>query len=146
MRVVLQRVTEARVEVDGEIAGAIGSGLLVLLGIAKTDTEKAADYLVDKVAGLRIFPDQAGKMNCSVAEAGGALLVVSQFTLYGDCRKGRRPSFDTAAPPDQANLLYEYFLDACRKRNLSVQSGVFQAHMSVHLVNDGPVTVICDSP
>lgn len=145
MRVVLQRVSEARVEVDGAITGTIGGGLLVLLGIAKTDSEKDADYLAGKIAGLRIFPDAQGKMNCSVVDVGGSVLIVSQFTLYGDCRKGRRPGFDDAATADQANALYEYFLEACRKRNLTVQSGVFQAHMSVYLVNDGPVTLICDS-
>jgi D-tyrosyl-tRNA(Tyr) deacylase len=145
MRVVIQRVTEARVEVEGRVAGAIGSGLLVLLGIARDDTAADAEYLADKVIGLRIFGDEAGKMNYSVVQAGGSLLVISQFTLYGDCRRGRRPSFDLAAPPEQARALYEYFLDACRRSKVPVQTGVFQAHMSVHLVNDGPVTVICES-
>ncbi len=146
MRVVLQRVTEARVEVNGAVAGSIGVGLLVLLGIARTDTRTDAEYLADKVIGLRIFPDEAGKMNRSVREAGGSLLVVSQFTLYGDCRKGRRPSFDLAAAPDQARALYEYFLEAVRTRGIPVQAGIFQALMAVHLVNDGPVTIILDSP
>jgi D-tyrosyl-tRNA(Tyr) deacylase len=145
MRVVLQRVTEARVEVGGEVVGSIGRGLLALVGVAKPDTPADADYLAGKVAGLRIFPDAAGKMNRSLLEAGGALLAVSQFTLYGDCRKGRRPSFDMAAGPEQARALYERFLDACRARNVPVESGVFQASMAVHLVNDGPVTIICDS-
>lgn len=132
-------------EVGGEVVGAIGRGLLVLVGVAKPDTPADADYLADKVSGLRIFPDQDGKMNRSVLEAGGALLVISQFTLYGDCRKGRRPSFDMAAGAEQARTLYERFLDACRARSVPVQSGVFQASMAVHLVNDGPVTIICES-
>jgi D-tyrosyl-tRNA(Tyr) deacylase len=142
---VVQRVSEAHVEVGGEVVGAIGRGLLVLVGVAKPDTPADADYLADKVSGLRIFPDQDGKMNRSVLEAGGALLVISQFTLYGDCRKGRRPSFDMAAGAEQARTLYERFLDACRARSVPVQSGVFQASMAVHLVNDGPVTIICES-
>jgi D-tyrosyl-tRNA(Tyr) deacylase len=146
MRIVIQRVKQARVEVDGQIAGAIGPGLLVLLGIAKTDSEKDADYLVEKVLHLRIFPDSGGKMNRNVREAGGSLLVVSQFTLYGDCRKGRRPSFDLAASLPQAERLYQYFVNMCREGNLPVETGVFQALMQVHLVNDGPVTIICDSP
>jgi D-tyrosyl-tRNA(Tyr) deacylase len=145
MRVVLQRVTEARVEVDGETTGAIGAGLLVLLGVAKGDSQADADYLSDKVTGLRIFCDDAGKMNRSVLESGGSLLIVSQFTLYGDCRKGRRPSFDQAAPVEQARALYEYFVDACRNRKVPVKTGTFQASMRVHLVNDGPVTILCDS-
>jgi D-tyrosyl-tRNA(Tyr) deacylase len=145
MRVVVQRVTEASVEVEGEVVGAIEKGLLVLLGVAKSDTQADAVYLADKVVGLRIFPDQDGKMNRSVLEAGGALLVISQFTLYGDCRKGRRPSFDMAAGAEHARALYECFLDACRRNNVPVQSGVFQASMAVHLVNDGPVTIICES-
>jgi D-tyrosyl-tRNA(Tyr) deacylase len=146
MRVVIQRVKEARVEVDGQVTGAIGPGLLVLLGIAKPDLERDADYLVEKISQLRVFPDNEGKMNRNVAEAEGSLLIVSQFTLYGDCRKGRRPSFDLAASPQQANELYEYFLQAARKGAVPVQTGVFQASMQVFLVNDGPVTIICDSP
>ena len=145
MRVVIQRVSQARVEVAGQVTGAIGPGLLVLLGIAKTDTERDADYLVEKVLHLRIFPDRDGKMNLNVAEAGGSLLLVSQFTLYGDCRKGRRPSFDLAATPLEAGRLYEYYVIAARKSAVTVQTGVFQAAMQVHLVNDGPVTIICDS-
>jgi D-tyrosyl-tRNA(Tyr) deacylase len=146
MRVVIQRVKQARVEVDGQVTGAIGPGLLVLLGIAKADSEGDAEYLVEKVLHLRIFPDSDGKMNLNVAEAGGSLLVVSQFTLYGDCRKGRRPSFDLAASPQQAARLYEYFVNTARKSPVPVETGVFQASMQVHLVNDGPVTIICDSP
>lgn len=132
-------------DIDGRTAGAIGAGLLVFLGIAKYDTRADAEYLADKVTGLRIFADDAGKMNRSVIETSGALLIVSQFTLYGDCRKGRRPGFDLAAPPDQARSLYDYFIEACRKRNVPVETGVFQASMAVGLVNDGPVTIICDS-
>ncbi|MBI3473639.1 MAG: D-tyrosyl-tRNA(Tyr) deacylase [Candidatus Solibacter usitatus] len=145
MRVVIQRVREARVEVDGEVTGAIGQGLVVLLGVAKSDSRKDVDYLVDKVAGLRIFPDEEGKMNRSLAETGGGLLIVSQFTLYGDCRKGRRPSFDAAADAGPARALYEEFVAAARARLADVRTGVFQARMAVHLVNDGPVTLVCDS-
>lgn len=145
MRIVIQRVKQARVEVAGQVTGAIGPGLLVLLGIAKTDSERDAEYLVEKVLGIRIFPDAAGKMNRSIREAGGSLLIVSQFTLYGDCRKGRRPSFDLAAGPPQAAGLYRYFVDAARKTGIPVETGVFQALMEVELVNDGPVTLICDS-
>jgi D-aminoacyl-tRNA deacylase len=146
MRVVIQRVKQARVEVAGEVTGVIGLGLLVLLGIAKTDSAKDANYLVDKLVNLRIFPDDAGKMNLSIRESGGGLLLVSQFTLYGDCRKGRRPSFDMAASPPVAAELYEYFVKRVRQSGIPVETGVFQALMQVHLVNDGPVTLICDSP
>ncbi|HTQ55477.1 MAG TPA: D-aminoacyl-tRNA deacylase [Bryobacteraceae bacterium] len=145
MRVVIQRVTEARVQVDDALTGAIGPGLLLLLAISKTDTEKQADYLVQKILGLRVFPDDAGKMNRSVCDVGGSLLIVSQFTLYGDCRKGRRPSFDLSASPSQAERLYQYFVDTARRTGISVETGVFQAHMRVTLVNDGPVTLICDA-
>lgn len=145
MRVVIQRVSEARVEVDGRVTGSIGAGLLVLIGIARTDSEKDADYLVEKVAGLRIFQDDTGKMNRSVKDAGGSLLLVSQFTLYGDCRKGRRPSFDLAAAPAEAQRLYEYFVGRARQSGIPVETGEFQAHMRVLLVNDGPVTIICES-
>lgn len=145
MRMVLQRVREARVEVEGRVVGAIGPGLLAFVGVARTDVRSDADYLVDKAISLRIFPDEAGKMNRSLTETGGALLVVSQFTLYGDSRKGRRPGFDRAADPQQARSLYEYFLEAAKARKVPVQSGIFQAAMSVHLVNDGPVTMILDS-
>ena len=145
MRAVVQRVTEARVEVDGQVTGAIGPGLLVLLGIAKSDTRADAQYLADKILGLRIFADQAGKMNLDVVEAGGSVLIVSQFTLYGDVRKGRRPGFDRAAEPEMARRLYEYYVEAVRSRNVPVQTGVFQARMSVQLINDGPVTILLDS-
>src|SRR5689334_1525287 len=145
MRLVIQRVREARVEVDGRTTGSIGGGLLVLVAIAKQDTAADADYLTDKVLALRIFPDEAGKMNRSVVDVGGSLLVVSNFTLYGDCSKGRRPGFDLAAAPEQARLLYEYFVAQLRSRNIAVETGVFQASMAVYLVNDGPVTLLCES-
>ena len=145
MRAVVQRVTQAQVEVDGAITGKIGPGLLVLLGVAKHDTEKDADYLVAKITGLRIFADDAGKMNLSLLDTGGALLVVSQFTLYGDCRKGRRPGFDQAAPAEQARALYEYFVAAARRSGMQVETGVFQADMAVSLTNQGPVTLIIES-
>lgn len=145
MRVVVQRVSEARVEVDGAVTGSIGCGLVVLVGVGQGDTEAEADYLAAKIVGLRVFPDGADKMNRSVADCGGALLVVSQFTLYGDCRKGRRPSFDGAAAPDMAKRLYEYFVARVRAAGLRVETGVFQASMALHLVNDGPVTLILDS-
>jgi len=115
------------------------------VGISRTDTTLDADYVLGKVLGLRIFPDDAGKMNRSVLETGGALLIVSQFTLYGDCRRGRRPGFDLAAPAEQARALYDYFVEACRKRGLPVETGIFQASMAVELTNDGPVTIICES-
>jgi len=146
MRAVVQRVTYARVEVEGTVVGEIGPGLLVLLGVAKGDTTADADFLSAKVSQLRIFPDAAGKMNRSVEEAGGTILVVSQFTLYGDCRKGRRPSFDAAAAPQVARSLYEYFVEVTRRTGLRVETGVFQADMAVSLLNDGPVTLIVESP
>ena len=145
MRAVLQRVREARVEANGTVTGAIGIGLLVLLGVSRGDSKDDADYLAEKIAGLRIFPDDEGRMNRSVVEIGGAILVVSQFTLYGDCRRGRRPSFDEAAPPDEARSLYEYFVERLRASNLKAETGVFQASMQVHLVNDGPVTLLLES-
>jgi D-tyrosyl-tRNA(Tyr) deacylase len=145
MRVVLQRVTGAKVEVDGKPAGEIGSGLLVLLGVAKGDAEADADALVDKIVNLRVFTDENHKMNRSLLDAGGSLLIVSQFTLYGDCRKGRRPSFDAAAPAEEARALYEYFVGKARESGLRVETGVFQAHMAVSLTNDGPVTLVIES-
>jgi len=145
MRAVVQRVSRARVTVEGESTGEIGRGLLVLLGVAKTDTEAAADYLAEKVAGLRIFEDADGKMNLDVQQAGGAALVVSQFTLYGDVRKGKRPSFDDAARPDEARHLYEHFVGKLRGLGLKVETGRFQEMMQVELVNDGPVTIMLDS-
>ncbi len=146
MKAVLQRVREAHVNVDGATVGSIGTGLVVLVGVTSTDSRQDADYLAEKIVHLRIFPDEAGKMNRSLVDARGALLVVSQFTLYGDCKKGRRPSFDAAAPTDQARDLYDYFVERLRLRNILVQTGVFQAEMQIHLVNDGPVTFILESP
>jgi D-aminoacyl-tRNA deacylase len=145
MRIVLQRVKSARVDVAGETAGSIGVGLVILVGVTQTDKEEDAEYLADKVVNLRIFPDETRRMNRSLLEAGGSLLVVSQFTLYGDCRKGRRPSFDHAAPPEQARALYEYFIQRLKSSNIAVETGVFQAEMEIHLINDGPVTFILDS-
>jgi D-tyrosyl-tRNA(Tyr) deacylase len=145
MRAVIQRVSEASVRVDHERTGQIGRGLVVLLGIAVDDTQTDADYLSEKIVGLRIFPDDAGKFARSVQEVNGSILVVSQFTLYGDCRKGRRPSFTAAAGVDKALPLYEYFVDSLRRKQVPVSTGRFQATMTVHLVNDGPVTLILDS-
>jgi D-tyrosyl-tRNA(Tyr) deacylase len=145
MRAVVQRVSRAEVRVGGEVTGRIGRGLVVLLGVSRTDTERDGDYLLDKVVGLRIFPDAEGKMNLGLEEAGGELLVVSQFTLYGDTRRGRRPSFVEAAPPELAVALYDRFVEAARRRGLMVGTGVFQAMMEVELVNDGPVTIMIDS-
>lgn len=145
MRAVVQRVSSARVEVEGRPVGEIGSGLLVFLGVAAEDDEKDVEWMVAKVAELRVFEDEAGKMNRAVEEAGGALLVVSQFTLLGDCRKGRRPSFDAAAPPERAEALYMRFVELARARGLGVETGVFRAYMAVSLVNDGPVTLLLDS-
>ena len=145
MRAVLQRVSEARVEVEGRVTGEIGRGLLVLLGVGHGDTAADIEYLVRKIVGLRVFSDNAGRMNRSVAEVDGGLLVVSQFTLYGDCRKGMRPSFDQAARPELAKELYEAFVTSARAQGIRVQTGVFQAYMQVSLVNEGPVTIILDS-
>ncbi len=144
MRAVIQRVTKASVEVDGAITGKIDAGLMVLLGVTKSDTQAAAEALVDKILNLRIFSDDAGKMNRSLLDTGGALLVVSQFTLYGDARKGRRPSFDQAAPADQAKALYEEFVAIARRSGVRVETGIFQAHMAVSLINNGPVTLIVE--
>lgn len=145
MRAILQRVSKASVEVDGRITGAIGQGILVLLGVSHPDGEAEADYLLDRITGLRMFNDAAGKMNLSLRDVGGSLLVVSQFTLYGDTRKGRRPSFDLAAPAEQARRLYEYFVEQARAGGLHTETGEFQAHMDVQLVNDGPVTFVLES-
>jgi D-tyrosyl-tRNA(Tyr) deacylase len=145
MRMVVQRVIEAHVTVDGGTCGSIRNGLMVLLGIAREDTTADADYLLDKLLGLRVFADDNGKMNRSIVDAGGELLIVSQFTLYGDCRKGRRPSFDRSAPPDLAKALYDYFVDRARRGPVRVETGVFQASMQLYLVNDGPVTILVDS-
>jgi len=146
MRAVLQRVSQAHVSVDGNIVGQIQKGMVVLLGIAPDDTPKQADWLAEKIVGLRLFPDQEGKMNTSLVDIQGQLLVISQFTLYGDCQKGRRPSFTKAAGPEIAEPLYQYFLDACRMLGIPTEAGIFGASMQVSLVNDGPVTLILDTP
>lgn len=145
MRAVVQRVAKASVTVDGQIVGEIGPGLLVLLGISRNDAGADADYLAEKIAGLRIFEDAAGKMNLNVADVGGSVLTVSQFTLYGDVRRGKRPSFDEAARPESARELYERFVAEIRRRGLRCETGQFQAMMSVSLINQGPVTLLLDS-
>lgn len=145
MRAVVQRVSRAQVSVNDEIVGKIGPGLLVLLGVSKTDTYADADYLAAKILGLRIFEDENGKMNLSLSDTVGSILAVSQFTLYGDVRKGRRPSFDEAAPPPLANELYEYFVRKICESGIPCETGRFQALMKVELVNDGPVTILLDS-
>jgi D-aminoacyl-tRNA deacylase len=145
MRAVVQRVSRARVTVGNEVVGEIGSGLLVLLGVGRSDDQASADYLSDKIVGLRVFEDASGKMNRAVGEAGGKVLVVSQFTLYGDVRRGKRPSFDDAASPEMARILYEYFVERIRAAGLPCETGKFQEMMQVELVNDGPVTILLDS-
>lgn len=145
MRAVVQRVSSASVTVDGEVVGQIRKGFLVLLGISATDTNADLDYLANKLVGLRVFEDQDGKMNCSISDAQGAMLIISQFTLYADCRKGRRPSFIEAARPEIAEPIYEQFVAAVRSLGIPVETGQFQAHMDVNLVNDGPVTLLLDS-
>ncbi len=145
MRAVVQRVSKAKVTVEGAVTGQIEHGLLVLLGVAQNDTTADADYLADKISGLRIFEDEEEKMNLSVVDIGGAILAVSQFTLFGDVRRGKRPSFDAAARPEQAKKLYEYFVERIRSTGLECQTGVFQAMMDVELVNSGPVTILLDS-
>jgi D-tyrosyl-tRNA(Tyr) deacylase len=144
MKALIQRVTSASVIVEGKTVGAIGQGILVLLGVEKGDSEAQADWLAEKIAGLRIFSDSEGKMNLGINEVNGSLLVVSQFTLAGNCAKGRRPSFDSAAPPEVGKRLYEYFVQAARRAGLPVETGIFQADMQVALVNDGPVTFILE--
>jgi D-aminoacyl-tRNA deacylase len=145
MRAVVQRVSRARVRVAGEVAGDIGPGLLVLLGVGNEDTFADADYLADKIAGLRVFEDAHGKMNLGLGEVGGSVLAVSQFTLYGDVRQGKRPSFDAAAPAEKARTLYEYFVERIRAAGLRCETGRFQEMMKVELINDGPVTILLDS-
>ena len=145
MRAVVQRVSRAQVAVDGEIVGQIGRGLLVLLGVTHADNKADADYLADKIAGLRIFEDGNGKMNLDITAVSGGILLVSQFTLYGDVRRGKRPSFDAAAAPQRARQLYEYFVERIRAAGLPCQTGRFQEMMQVELVNDGPVTILLDS-
>jgi D-aminoacyl-tRNA deacylase len=145
MRAVVQRVSRARVTVNAEVTGEISTGLLILLAVANADTDKDLDYMVDKIVGLRVFEDADGKMNRSVAEAGGAILAVSQFTLYGDVRRGKRPSFDDAARPEQARAMYDQFVTRVRAAGLRCETGRFQEMMDVELVNDGPVTIVLDS-
>ena len=145
MRAVVQRVTKAAVTVDESVVGTIGLGLLVLLGVSRSDTTASADYMIDKLLGLRVFEDPEGKMNLSVREVGGAMLVVSQFTLFGDVRRGKRPSFDDAARPEQARALYEYVVGKICELGIECATGEFQAMMHVSLVNDGPVTILIDS-
>ena len=145
MRAVVQRVTRASVTVEGKTVGQIEAGLLILLGVSRTDNPEAASYLAEKIVNLRIFSDDAGKMNRSLLDVGGSVLVVSQFTLYGDTRGGRRPSYIQAAPPEEANRLYEEFVRSVLALGAVVETGVFQAHMEVELVNDGPVTILLDS-
>ena len=145
MKTVIQRVTQGAVKIDREETAKIGPGLLVLLGVGHDDTPADADYLADKIINLRIFEDDAGKMNRSLLDINGEILVVSQFTLMGDCRKGRRPSFVNAAKPDVANTLYEYFVSVLEKRHVPVKTGVFQAMMDISLVNNGPVTILLES-
>jgi D-tyrosyl-tRNA(Tyr) deacylase len=145
MRAVVQRVSRAQVTLNGEVTGQIGLGLLVLLGVGRDDTNADATYLVGKIAGLRVFEDAQGKMNLSVLDAGGSVLAVSQFTLYGDVRKGKRPSFDAAAPPEKARLLYEFFVEQIRAAGLCCETGRFQETMKVELANEGPVTILLDS-
>ncbi len=145
MRAVVQRVTQASVLVEGETVGAIDKGLVVFLGVGKGDTPADTEYLAAKIAGLRIFEDQGGLMNLSVEDAGGSVLSISQFTLYGDCRKGRRPGFSDAAPPEEAEKLYDLFCDKLRQKGIRVATGRFQAEMSIPVCNDGPVTILLDS-
>jgi D-tyrosyl-tRNA(Tyr) deacylase len=145
MRAVVQRVNRGQVQVEGQTIGQIGKGLLVLLGIGNGDSTKEADSLLEKIVNLRIFEDRGGKLNLSLLDIKGELMVISQFTLYADCRKGRRPSFTDAAPPDTAKALYEYFLDRARLTGLTIASGIFQAMMEVELTNSGPVTILLDS-
>jgi D-tyrosyl-tRNA(Tyr) deacylase len=132
--------------VDGQVTGSIGAGLVVLVGVSKADSQRDADYLLDKILNLRIFADESGKMNRSVVEVNASLLIVSNFTVYGDCRKGRRPSFDLAAGPEKAQELYDYFVSRARAAPVTVETGTFRASMNVYLVNDGPITISCDSP
>ena len=144
MKAVIQRVSSASVTVDGSVVGQIAQGIMVLLGVAKGDSEAQADWLAEKIVGLRIFEDEAGKMNRSLVEVDGSVLAISQFTLAGNCDKGRRPSFDTAAPPDEAKRLYDHFIEALNRLQIPVQTGIFQADMQVALVNEGPVTFILE--
>ena len=145
MRAVVQRVTQGSVEVEGNIVGSIGKGLMVLLGVSEKDTKEDVAYMADKILNLRVFDDEEGKMNYSLLDVQGELLLVSQFTLYGDCRKGRRPNYMAAAKPDKADELYNEVVKLCRDQNVKTETGVFQADMKVSIINDGPVTLIIDS-
>ena len=145
MRLLIQRVSSAKVTANSSTCGAIGTGLLVFVGMSRTDSQEDADYLLDKLSGIRIFPDAEGKMNLNIEQAGGSLLLISQFTLFADTRRGRRPSFDQAAPPEQARVLYEYFVERARRLPLRVETGIFQETMQVELINEGPVTIWMDS-
>ena len=145
MRAVVQRVAEADVSAEGRTTGSIGPGLVVLLGVEEGDSERDAEYMADKITGLRIFEDEAGKMNLSIKDAGGKILAVSQFTLLGDARKGKRPSFSSAARPEEANRLYRYFISKVNDCGVATEEGVFQAEMMVRIYNDGPVTILLDS-
>ncbi len=145
MRTVVQRVSKAQVSIDGGVKGAIGKGLVILLGIRAEDTIKELQWLADKIVHLRIFEDESGKMNKSLTDIGGEMLIISQFTLYGDCRKGRRPGFSTAAPPAVAEPLYQQFIEEVKAKGITVATGTFQAEMQVELTNDGPVTLLLDS-
>ena len=144
MKLVIQRVKEAKVEIDDKVVGSIDKGFLVLLGVTHGDTKEVADYLVKKLCNLRVFEDENGKMNLSLKDVNGKLLIVSQFTLYADCNSGNRPSFTNSAKPDIANELYEYFCEKCKEFNIEVQKGIFRADMKVSLINDGPVTIILE--
>lgn len=145
MKGVIQRVSEARVTVEGSVVGSIAGGILLLLGVEKGDAEKDADWLAEKIVNLRIFEDEGGKMNLSLKDVGGSLLVVSQFTIAGNCEKGRRPSFDSAAPPDEGKRLYDYFVEKAKSLEVPVETGIFQADMQVSLINDGPVTFVIET-
>jgi D-aminoacyl-tRNA deacylase len=145
MRLLVQRVSAAKVVANSSTVGAIGTGLLVFIGVSQADSREDADYLLDRLSGIRIFPDAEGKMNLNIEQAGGSLLLISQFTLYADCRRGRRPSFDKAAPPEQARILYEYFIERARRLPVPVETGIFQETMQVELINQGPVTIWMDS-
>src|SRR5215469_6253166 len=145
MRLLIQRVSSAKVTANSSTCGAIGTGLLVFIGVSRTDSREDADYLLDKIAGIRIFPDAEGKMNLTIEQAGGSLLLISQFTLFADCRRGRRPSFDQAAPPEQARILYDYFVEQAKRLPVPVETGIFQETMQVDLINQGPVTIWMDS-
>lgn len=145
MRIVIQRAEKAKVSVDGEVVGQIGKGFMVLVGVGPEDTKQNADFLVNKMCNLRVFEDEQGKMNLSIKDVGGQILAISQFTLYADCKKGNRPSFTGAAKPEQANELYEYFMEEIRKQGIKVEHGIFGAHMKVDFINDGPVTILLEN-